>query len=217
MRSRKHRTAASFQAGQRGKIEQVRRLRMAQKQQELIRLVSTGDVRGMAHEYPRIIKEIRQLAGGLGVKRVPGSDDWFCCQLRDGRSVGYFQRRTDDCLQAALASLCQMPPSQVVDLSLESMIAAGRTSEEIEYHADVLLDQWQQTHGLEMRLRSVLPKTGWWIGVTYSGEAYSDHCLLMRDREVMFDPSRLLPTDEEELAAGYQLDDLYYAITIEGR
>lgn len=197
-----------------GRLQHVKQMRLEAKHRELIKLADTGDPDEIAGRYPDLIREIRMLARQ---QRVKGTHDWFCAPLRDGHTVGYFQRRTDDCLQAALASLLQMPPNLVPDLALHDMIASGVSSEEIERTADKLLDEWQQRSGLAMRLRAVLPATGWWIGVTYSGQCYSDHCLLMRGREVMFDPSRLAPTDEEEAAAGYKHDDIYYAITIDGR
>ncbi len=49
---------------------------------------------------------------------------YFEAVLRDG-SIGYFQRRTDDCMQASVASVSQIPMDQVpdprIDQQLETM------------------------------------------------------------------------------------------------
>jgi hypothetical protein len=169
----------------------------------------------------RLPSEMAKLRRVLGVQPVAvnGSraqglrEGYFQAALRDG-STGYFQRRSDDCLQAATASFLQMPPDLVPDLLLEEQIAAGCEPDEIERNAWALLAPWLDQHGLAMMLHPTPPTTTKrWIGVTYSEQLYSDHCLLMTGRDVIFDPWRLLPPGKDHDASPYTLDDVAYGIT----
>jgi len=68
-------------------------------------------------DWPPALANLRR---ELGLAPVPSAPfGYFQAPLRDG-TTGYFQRRTDDCLQAAIASCCQIPPHLVPDLHLHS-------------------------------------------------------------------------------------------------
>jgi hypothetical protein len=70
--------------------------------------------RKFAREFPPELAKVRRQMGMQPVlvngSRAQGlKAGYFKMRLRDG-TVGYFQRRTDDCVQASIASLLQMPP-----------------------------------------------------------------------------------------------------------
>jgi hypothetical protein len=62
--------------------------------------------------------------------RVNGSRDaglragYFQMRLRDG-TVGDFYRRTDDCVQAAIATLLPVPPWLMPDLRVSEQLRQG--------------------------------------------------------------------------------------------
>jgi hypothetical protein len=167
--------------------------------------------------YPSEAAKVRRQV--LPVVPVNGSRSkglaagYFMTRLRDG-SVGYFQRRLDDCLQAAIASHVQVAPHQVPDLHLDQLLLAGKDPEEIRHIGREKLRRWTEKHGVTIMLHSSPPTSARrWIGVVPAagGEGSFDHCLIMSGRECLFNTSSLLP-DSEYDAAGIE-----YGITIDDR
>ncbi len=144
---------------------------------------------------------------------------YFQAELRDG-TRGYFQRRVDDCLQAAIASCAQIPMPLVPDLQIDRQRALGREPEEIERVITQKLIAWTEANGLTIMFHPTVPTTGRWIGVVPDERGpYLDHCLLMNGRDVLFDPASVLPAGDDERASPAGLDFFYceHAITIERR
>jgi hypothetical protein len=139
---------------------------------------------------------------------------WFRTQLPDG-TPGFFQRRLDDCLKAAIASCAQVPPHSVSDPQLEALIAAGTDPEQIERVADHKLDVWAQQAGVTIRVHATPPRTGRWIGVVPAADSYNDHCLLMSQRDCLFDPARLFAPSKDEPVSTLDPRDIEYGISLE--
>jgi hypothetical protein len=138
-------------------------------------------------------------------------EGYFATPVR-GVGRGYLQRRADDCLQVSLATLAQIRPQQVPDLGIDRMRMAGIEPEEIERRTTEALEQWQMRNGVWIAIHPTPPWSAkLWIGVVPSTAEYSDHCLLMRGHDVVFDPSQALPGQEFAFTA----DEVDYGITIE--
>ncbi len=67
----------------------------------------------------------------------------FSCGLSDG-SRGYFmaEGRSDDCLQAAIATVLQVTPAQVPDLRLDERLMGGEPVAEIMERGVSALESW---------------------------------------------------------------------------
>jgi len=192
--------------------------------------------RRFASEFPQELAKVRgQVAvrsrgqmrsGGLYPVEIDGSptrglkQGFFQTPLRDG-TVGYFQRRTDDCVQAVIASLLQMPPHLVPDPHIEELRAAGREDEQIDRVVEASFAEWTATNALTLDFHPTPPT--WakrWIALIPSEnteDEYSSHTLLMSGRDCLFDPANLLPPaqDGETALEAYTLDSIDYGITIE--
>jgi hypothetical protein len=185
--------------------------------------------------WPAFMAEMRRRAN-LTPVRVNGSRTaglragYFSSRLRDG-TVGYFGRRVDECLTAAFASLLQVP-LPVPDLRLDQQVTAGRerllatygNDEELALHVEMLhleigaaaweqLSGWVREQGLTIVLHEQpLPvDQPRWIGVVSGGQEsrFSDHCLVMTGRDVLFDPMSVAGEIE------HQLTDVDYGLTLE--
>jgi hypothetical protein len=143
---------------------------------------------------------------------------YFQMPLRDG-TTGYFQRRTDDCLQAAIASCLQIPPYLVPDLQIDQQRIDDKEPEEIEGAGWQAMGRWMHKNGVTIKVHPG-PKTTSrrWIGVVTSAyDSSTDHCLLMSGRDCLFDAASLVPPGKDEPVSMYEHADIDYAITIEQR
>jgi hypothetical protein len=160
----------------------------------------------------------------LGITPVPVNGNrkrghksgYFQLPLRDG-TVGYFQRRTDDCFQVAIASCVQISPHRVPDLRIDEQRMVDMEPEEIERRNVDQMSQWMEHNGVTIMVHPVLPSTGKrWIGVVKQAyDSTADHCLLMSGRDCLFDPANLVPPGKDEPASTYGYADIDYGITIE--
>jgi hypothetical protein len=198
-------------------------------------------VRTFNKDYPRELAKIRAevavrrpgplRAGGLyPVNGTQGIKlGYYCTPLTDG-TIGYFQLRTDDCERASIATLAQVPIADVPDFKLYERMFAGLEPEEIDRAATLQMDQWLDKNGLTMTIHAVPPRTGRWIGVYRMPGHFNDHCVVLKDREVLFDCAALLPPNCNLLPVDERatdmipdwmtdkdltVDDLDYALTIE--
>ena len=162
-----------------------------------------------------LVAQARTYAGLTPVASAPSG--YFQTRLRDG-SLGYYQRRFDDCLQAAIASCLQMPPHRVPDLELLSRLSLGDEFEQVDRLAMTVMDHWFERLGLTFTRHAHLPKTGRWIGVTHGPPGSFDaHCLLMSGKDVLFDPYiyNVFPPGKDDPPSPLDWDDLDYGITID--
>jgi hypothetical protein len=142
---------------------------------------------------------------------------YFATHLWDG-TLGYFQRRQDDCLQAAIASLVQAPMHEVPDLQINKLIASGIDPGELEAKIGECMDRWLERCGLTVVFHTSKPTSARrWIGVVGSERLTHDHCLLMSGRECLFDPDQILARRPDEDPTELDPADIDYAITIERR
>lgn len=195
---------------------------------EINAAVEAGDqarVDAAVDQLPEVTAKVRRLAR---LRAVPVNGDralgrrmgYFETTLRDG-TIGYFQRRSDDCLQAALATLTQCPMDQVPDLHLDKQERAGRDPEQIAQYVAWRMGAWARDHGVIITAHATLPTTSKrWIGVSWGGgETGDDHCLVLNRKDVLWDPSHELPPGEGDpmvKIAAYGPDHINYGITIGG-
>ena len=165
-------------------------------------------------------------AGKLEAVEIDGSAKrgaalgWFQAPLRDSSTLGYLQRRPDDCVRAALASLLQTAPHTVPDIGLAMLLAAGRDPEELERYVGLKLGVWLETNAVTLRAHPArLPLTSRrWIGIVGGGdEDPTGHCLLMDRRDVIFDTAWLVPPRKDEPPSWNSVDDVNVGLTIERR
>lgn len=195
-------------------------------------------LRQFVREFPKELAKVRSQAairtrgqlriGGLYPVEIDGSPTrglkmgYFKTPLSDG-TVGYLQRRTDDCVPAALASLLQMPPHLVPYPCVEQMRDQGRDDEEIDRSVDDDFARWTAEYGLTIKFHAALPTwSNRWVGMMASpnpDDEYSSHTLLMSGRDCLFDPSHLLPPAEPGTVGleNYSVDQIEYGITIDRR
>lgn len=146
-----------------------------------------------------------------------------------GDLIGYGMHpyRTDDCVQAAIATATQIPIEQVPDLGiLRRARLRGEDPAEISETSWGRIETWAITRGLTLRFWEGLPLPQQrWIGVVVDdpddGETedhFLDHCLvLVRDR-LLFDPACSVkpPPGMEPLSAGhFSLDQITYGFSLD--
>lgn len=180
-------------------------------------------IREFCRRFPSELAALRRQAGVRPVA-VNGSTNrglkmgYFMTPLRDG-THGYFQRRLDDCLQAAIASCLQVSPHLVPDLQIEKQLCAGKEPEEIERVIAEKMRPWTRKHAVRFTSHSSLPVSERrWIGVVSGdGDGFYDHCLLMDRRECLFDGAALLPSGKGRPVTEYDVTDIEYGLTIKRR
>jgi hypothetical protein len=121
--------------------------------------------------------------------------------------------RTDDCFEAAVATVTQVPIEQVPDPELDLRLWRGEDPEEISDKSWERIQRWASKCGLTLTFHSEVPvgRTRW-IGVVVAGHsdraafelrpdgtwaarkdevppAFNDHCLVMAHDRLIFDPS----------------------------
>src|SRR5450755_2251684 len=110
-------------------------------------------------------------------------------RLSDG-TVGWHMRRVDDCQAAALASLLQVPLSEIPDARLDERLARGESVEHVDKTAGAQMLKWLDGRGLKLirhgRPPTHLPR---WLGIVPNPAPFQGHCLIMARDRVLFDPS----------------------------
>jgi hypothetical protein len=128
------------------------------------------------------------LLRGLNFSAFPPSPT---VRLPDG-TVGYCVRapRTDDCWAAAVATVLQVPIQDVPDAQLDHRLRAGEKPETIDRDARAKMSQWLQGRGIRMVEHAQVPVAiPRWIGVVPLRGWFNDHCLVMSESNVLFDPT----------------------------
>jgi hypothetical protein len=184
--------------------------------------LSTASFAQIRREICSSLVANRALRRKVGLHAVPidgspakGAEaGYFMTTLRDG-TMGYLQRRSDDCFQVAVASLLQVPAHLVPDWQLDRQIAAGKEHEQIERDIWGTLQQWWTEQSVTVTFHHTPPTSARrWVGVIETGKDYSDHCLLMSRRDCLFDPSKLLPSRKDEPASEWDPNDISYGVTL---
>ena len=182
-------------------------------------------VRQFAIEYPKELAKVRRQARLRPIlvngNRLFGlKAGYFETTLRDG-TLGYFQRRTDDCVQAAIATLLQMSPHEVPDLHFDKQVREGREPEEIKQAVEQRFEEWTAKHGLTIMVHTTPPRSAKrWIGIVTTGVLFNDHCLVMSGPDCLWDTTHPLPPSKDEPIAAtptFTVADIDYGITIERR
>lgn len=161
-------------------------------------------VRRLLVQYPRELAKVRRecrlrpvpVSGNRALGRRMG---YFETLLSDG-TLGYFQRRTDDCAQAAIATLIQMSIDQVPDTQLDKQLLEGKDSDRIIETVARQYAEWTEKYELTILKYETPPvEATRWIGVvTSGGSEFNDHCLVMSGQDVLWDATRLLPAGKYE-------------------
>jgi hypothetical protein len=110
-------------------------------------------------------------------------------ELSDG-STGWAMKRIDDCQQAALATLLQVPLSEVPDAHIDKRLAAGESVEKVDKTAWNQMITWLGGRGLRLVRHATTPThLERWIGVVPNERPFQSHCLIMVRDRILFDPS----------------------------
>jgi hypothetical protein len=195
--------------------------------QKLMDSVLSGDCdpEKVARDYPRLLANLRRQAnlrpspvnGDRALGRRMG---YFECVLSDG-TLGYFQRRVDDCLQASVATLVQLPMCDIPDIHLDRQIREGKDLAAIQQNLTRDYEDWSQRHGYTITTHTSPTRTAErWIGVIETGIEWNDHCLVMSKSECIWDVLRMFPPRKHErmmhaTESNFTEDDIDYSITIE--
>ncbi len=165
---------------------------------------STAKIRRLFGDTPVPINGSRKRGAKLG---------YFQTRLADG-TTGYYMRRSDDCLQAALASLLQVPPHTLPDIRIDARLAAGEDPEQVTRVFWQEMAQWADRRGITLIIHPEPPRSERrWIGVVAQAGLFDNHCLLMHRRDCLFDPFSLrLPSGDVALAT--DPGGIEYGITI---
>jgi hypothetical protein len=170
--------------------------------------------RKFATAYPQQLRELRT-AYSLPVVPIKGSRPrglragYFWTPLPDG-TKGFLQRRVDDCVQMALATLTQIPPWQVPDAHIDERMFAGDDPDDINRDMWLKLGQWSDARGFDIKVHAVKPGTlERWIGVIPRPGAFQSHCVLMQRGACIFEPHAAIPGPPPQDALGR----IAYAIT----
>lgn len=100
-------------------------------------------------------------------------------RLSDG-STGYFMRRHDDCWQAAVATVLQVPMRELPDSRIDERLRAGESAEEITRSADEEMERWLADHSLRATVHTDVPlDEDRWLGYVPVLGAFQSHCLVM--------------------------------------
>jgi hypothetical protein len=115
-------------------------------------------------------------------------------RLRDG-SVGWYQRRPDDCWSAAVASCLRLPLDAVPDLRLDQRLEQGMGAADVDRVAQGAVKKWLAARALTIVTYDRVPvdPPRRWVGIIPLGDWWVSHCVLMRYGEILFDPSPLAP------------------------
>ena len=109
--------------------------------------------------------------------------------LGDG-TTGWHMRRTDDCQSAALATLLQVPLSEVPDAHIDERLARGETVEHVDRTSWDQMLRWLEGRGLKLirhgRPPTHLPR---WLGIVPNPAPFQGHTLVMARSRVLFDPA----------------------------
>lgn len=141
--------------------------------------------------------------------------------------------RRDDCLQAAVATVTQIPVDQVPDARLDERLRAGDDPERIDRDSWEQLATWLHHRGLEAYLHNKVPiYRDRWIGVSggvtkdevasiadnlntsFVETPFLDHCLVMSHRRIIFDPGISLCPPPGLQLRNWEVDDIDYGISI---
>lgn len=141
------------------------------------------------------------------VRLVDAGADWGA-QPEPGDEIGYGMHpyRLDDCLQAAIATVTQVPIEQVPDLQLDKRSDQGDSRDEVSRTSWKRIEAWAASSHLKLVFweGKVVPRDRW-IGVcSSSGESdwvwegrrlvrstratFTDHCAVMAGDRLHFDP-----------------------------
>lgn len=152
--------------------------------------------------------------------------------LPDG-TVGYFGRpavkagyfRRDDCFTAAVATVLQLPISELPDPRFGERLAAGEDPEDIDRSARQQFARWLARRGLRMVTHRTLPVARRrWIGVVLQSGWFMDHCMVMAGDRILFDPTedfvfvalaKLTPTAPRMRARVGAPEDVDYGISFQ--
>jgi hypothetical protein len=111
---------------------------------------------------------------------------------------GWTVQRSDQCLQAAVATATQTPLDQVPDAHIDERLAAGADDDELAGQVFGDLERWAHGRGLEMLFEELaVPQPGLWIGLVklrnFGMTLFADHCLVLAGDTIAWDPCAGIP------------------------
>ncbi len=172
------------------------------------------ELRAIRREYIEISRDDPD-AGKL--EAVDARRGYFRAEMVDG-GWNSLQARPDDCVQAAISTVLQCAQSEVPDLKLGDLIAAGRDPEEIGRVIGRKMGAWMEKNAVSIRAHSDLnlPKSSRrWIGVVDAESDGNSHCVIVQGSQIVADSAWLLPPRKDEALSWHSLDDVSLGLTLE--
>ena len=139
-----------------------------------------------------------------------------------GDEVGYGMDpyRTDDCLQAAIATCLQVGIEEVPDPDIDNQLRAGKDPDEIGEAVWSRIAAWAGTRGLALRYWEDVPVARErWIGIVAERDPdappFNDHCIVMDHNRIVFEPmcsvipppgTRMVDHDPADISSGLSFD-----------
>ena len=119
----------------------------------------------------------------------PASGRALVERLEDGR-LAWSQRREDDCMAAAVATLLQVPIEQVPDSRYDEQIEAGVPHAIVVSQALADMASWATSRGLRMRFHHPPPvDRDAWLAVAPGDGPGDSHIAVCSGAELVFDPA----------------------------
>ncbi|MGH2975770.1 MAG: hypothetical protein ACRDLL_13005 [Solirubrobacterales bacterium] len=128
-------------------------------------------------------------------------------QRLDDGETGYFQTRQDQCLQAAVATVLQVPLKRVPDAHVDAQRRVGKDPEDIVRMKVAQLQRWAGRRGLRIVISGDPPlEHKRWIGlIPYPDIPFGDHLLVMAGDRPYFNPEAAQMTMRNQLRLGRDL------------
>lgn len=160
--------------------------------------------------------------------------------LTEPGEVGYCMERTDQCLQAAIATAIQVPIEQLPDLRLDQRVVRGEPTDEVNRTSWARMGAWLAKRGLALQFHEQVPvHRHRWVGVITAGplgdedidylvnllgvtreviegrEYFNDHCLVMSYDRLVFDPSIGITPPPGLAVREWDPDEITYGISFD--
>jgi hypothetical protein len=134
-------------------------------------------------------------AAEVVIDRCPVTGRALSVQLPDGR-VAFYQRREDDCMAAAVATLLQVHIVDVPDPQIDAQLAAGADPDALNQQIASELQAYLSGFGLRMvrHRRPPVEREGW-LGLCPdpAGGRFQGHVVVMAYDQPAFDPAANWP------------------------
>lgn len=168
------------------------------------------DVREIAYRHQLAARLQKRTGRPCGVR-----SGYLYTDLPNGE-IGWCQVRWDECLRMAVATLLQIPPSEVPDLHVDRRMEAGESADEIAAQVNRTYMDWAAERGLQITAHRNLPvDRERWLGVVPQPGYFQNHVVVMRRRKVHFEVVPAAAAPKGYRVKRFQLGDIAEGVTFD--